>query len=83
MFCIQFLFPEDDQMGKSHDFLQNKFLVYTLFIFIKQLKSMFGHVTVFLLGFLITSFFLGVTLGLKPGSLVKIDPTHANTYFEN
>ena len=43
---------------------------------------MFGHATGFPLMFLITSSFLGVTLCLKPGSLVIIDPTHANTNFE-
>ena len=44
---------------------------------------MFGHVTGFPLRFLITSSFIGDTLGLKPGSLAIIDPTHAYTKFEN
>ena len=44
---------------------------------------MFGHVTGFPLRFLITSSFFRVTLGLKPGSLVRIDPTHANSNFES
>ena len=71
-------------MCKSHDLHKILFLLYTsLLLFIKQLKVMVGHVTGFLLRFLIRSSFLGVILGLKLGSLVIIDPTHAYTNFKN
>ena len=53
------------------------FLLNTFFL-IKQLNIVFGHVRGFLLRFLVKSSFLGVTLFLKPGSLVIIDPTLAN-----
>ena len=44
---------------------------------------MFGHVIGFLLRFLITSLFLSINLSIQSDSLVKIDPTNANTNFEN
>ena len=82
LFCINFSFPDDDQMGKSHDLHRYLISFVYIFFFFLQLKVLFGHVTAFL-SFVLTSSFLGVTLGLKPGSLVIIDPTHANTNVAN
>ena len=39
--------------------------------------------TAFFESFVLTSFFLGVTLGLNSDSLVEIDLTHADTNIEN